>query len=374
MAKRTLADGHIARLRRQDRHPLERQLLTVIAVFVAVLGLKAGAAVWTPLAAAMVLSVALWPGMRRLVRSGWPLSAVITTSMLVIAVVGLGLIGLFSYAYLRIEADLPSLLHAWEARSQMLGLDADGLRDWLKPELLRQWGRQTFESGTHVVRNLMIMMFLVVLMQAEAFRIAHRLQGPVWTRRAVAWSTGAHDVRKFLAVRSLTGLLAGALVWVLLTGAGVPYALVWGLLNVVARFIPYLGPTLIMVPPVVLALVSAGLPWASMVLTGLIFINGLIDWFLTPRMIQGQVHLPGILALFSIVFWSWALGPMGALVGVPLTLLLRAELLAGPDGRWLRPFLSTLPLEASPAGRHAARRVLNTRHQAERGGSPPSRR
>ncbi len=57
-----------------------------------------------------------------------------------------------------------------------------------------------------------------------------------------------------------------------------------------------------------------------------------------------RVGLAATLTFLSVVFWTWVVGPLGALLAIPLTLLLRAVLVeADPSARWVLPLVSAKP-------------------------------
>ena len=67
--------------------------------------------------------------------------------------------------------------------------------------------------------------------------------------------------------------------------------------------------------------------------------------------------MAGTIAFLSLVFWSWLLGPLGALLAVPMSVLVRAVFLdADPDSNWLRPLVANRPDDppGSEPGRHEA--------------------
>ena len=104
---------------------------------------------------------------------------------------------------------------------------------------------------------------------------------------------------------------------------GVPSSIVWGILAMLMRFVPYVGPFIAAAPPVLLAaVVEPG--WTMVLLTG-----GL---FLVSELIMGQVIEPlvyghgtglsPIAVILSTVFWTWLWGPLGLLLAMPLTVCL----------------------------------------------------
>jgi hypothetical protein len=60
-----------------------------------------------------------------------------------------------------------------------------------------------------------------------------------------------------------------------------------------------------------------------------------------PRYVGDAVGLTPTITMLSLVFWAWAIGALGALLAVPLSLLARALLIeADPDAKWALPLVS----------------------------------
>jgi predicted PurR-regulated permease PerM len=78
-----------------------------------------------------------------------------------------------------------------------------------------------------------------------------------------------------------------------------------------------------MIPPMILALLERGWVPALIVFGGYQVINTVIDNVIGPRFIGKQMQISTILSFLSVLFWAWVLGPIGALLSVPLTVLLR---------------------------------------------------
>ena len=75
-------------------------------------------------------------------------------------------------------------------------------------------------------------------------------------------------------------------------------------------------------------------------------VNLVIQSFIQPRYVGEAVGLSTSLTFVSLVFWTWVLGPVGALLAVPMSLFFRAILVeADPDGGWRLPLISGQPDE-----------------------------
>jgi predicted PurR-regulated permease PerM len=130
----------------------------------------------------------------------------------------------------------------------------------------------------------------------------------------------------------------------------VPAPLVWGLLSFITNYIPNIGFVIGLIPPAILALLDGG--WAQMMMVIVIYcvVNFVIQSVIQPKFVGDAVGLSGTVTMASLVFWGWVLGALGALLAVPLTLLIRAVLIeADPSARWVLPLLSgRSPPDADP--------------------------
>jgi predicted PurR-regulated permease PerM len=122
-----------------------------------------------------------------------------------------------------------------------------------------------------------------------------------------------------LAINAAFGVITGTGLFFI----GIPSALLWGILGMMLRFVPYIGPPLAAIFP--LALAAAVEPgWSKMLWTG-----GL---YLVTELIMGQAVEPLMygrstgLSPFSVVVaatvWTWLWGPIGLILSTPLTLCL----------------------------------------------------
>ena len=155
-------------------------------------------------------------------------------------------------------------------------------------------------------------------------------------------STFVAATQRYLVVTALFG----AIVAVIDTGAlwllAVPLPLVWGLFSFITNFIPNIGFVIGVIPPALLALLEGG--WDNALLVVLVYsgINVVIQTFIQPHYVGATVGLSAEMTFLSLVVWTFLLGPLGALLAVPMTLLVRA-LLIDPDGRlaWVSPLIAT---------------------------------
>ena len=168
-----------------------------------------------------------------------------------------------------------------------------------------------------------------------------------------ALASFAHGTRTYMAVSAGFGLIVAVIDGVALALMGVPGAFVWAVLAFVTNFIPNIGFVIGVIPPAIIGLLEGGPGLMLAVIAVYSVINLVIQSIIQPRYVGDAVGLTPTITMLSLVFWAWALGPLGALLAVPLSLLMRALLIeADPGARWALPLVSgQLPPDPRPGPR-----------------------
>jgi predicted PurR-regulated permease PerM len=146
------------------------------------------------------------------------------------------------------------------------------------------------------------------------------------------WANFGTDVRTYLSITGALGLVAGALNLVVFLVVGVDGAAIWAVLSFLLSFVPNVGFLLALAAPTLLTLLAKGVVAAGAVAVAMIVINTIVDNVIKPKFMQRGLDLPGSLTILSLLVWSWLLGPLGALLGVPLTVVGRRLLLETDRG------------------------------------------
>jgi predicted PurR-regulated permease PerM len=168
-------------------------------------------------------------------------------------------------------------------------------------------------------------------------------------------SSFARGTRTYLGVSAVFGLIVAVIDTVLLWAMGIPGAFVWGVLAFVTNFIPNIGFVIGLVPPALIGLLEGGPGLMLAVIVVYSVVNVIIQSVIQPRYVGGAVGLSTTLTFLSLVFWTWVLGPLGALLAVPMSLFFKAILVeADPGARWMEPLISGHPRDETPVETPAA--------------------
>ena len=148
-------------------------------------------------------------------------------------------------------------------------------------------------------------------------------------------------MRRYYVVNATFGAIVAVLDGLLLWAVGVPIPIVWAILAFVTNFIPNIGFVIGLVPPAVLALLEGGPKLMLAVIIVYSVANVVIQSVIQPKIVGDALGLSATLTFLSLVFWAWVLGPLGALLAIPMTLLVKALLVdVDPEARWVIPLLS----------------------------------
>ncbi|MEU5262274.1 AI-2E family transporter [Amycolatopsis sp. NPDC021455] len=194
-----------------------------------------------------------------------------------------------------------------------------------------------------LVTNLAFLFALLLFLSAETAWAGQRLgriaQDRPWI--AAALRGFASGTRRYLIVTTVFGGLVAALDTTALALLGVPGAVLWGLLAFVTNYIPNVGFVIGVAPPALIALLDGG--WRDLVVVLIVYalLNFVVQSLVQPRFVAGSVGLSTLVTVLALVFWTWLLGPLGAILAVPATLLAKALLVdVDPRARWADALLS----------------------------------
>ncbi len=331
-------------------------LLAAAAAVVAGAGVRAAAEIVAPVMLGLVLTIAVLPLAAWVRNRGWPswcgslLALVAACAILLVLLLGTALAVVKLVELLpqyaddanRMQADSTDFLadHGIDAGPASTAINE------IDPARLTAALRTVVRGVVGALGNLFflvtLLFFLCTAIPLLGPRVATLQQAKPELARSLFRFVGA--TQRYLVVTALFG----AIVAVLDTGAlwllGVPLPLVWGLFSFITNFIPNIGFVVGVIPPALLALLEDG--WGKSLAVVLVYcgLNVVIQTFIQPHYVGATVGLSAEMTFLSLVVWTFLLGPLGALLAVPMTLLVRA-ILIDPDPRaaWVSPLIATTP-------------------------------
>lgn len=338
-----------------ERAPSAAVVLTVIGgAVLAVAGVRASSWLLAPCLLGVVIVVLTRPAYRALRRRGCPdLVAVAVTFAAGLGVV-LGIAAIVAYASVHLtltvrshRGELEQLVRSVQRMLVDAGLTGDqseAFTELVSPRQLLQWSAAIapplVSVGTTAVFFLGFLLFLTV----ESTQVEERFAGVRARRPALVRSLrdATRLIRRYFAVTAVFAVVVGALDTVFLAAVGIPDPVLWGVLAAACNFIPYVGFVIGLVPPALLALLDGEPGLALTIAVVYVVLNSLVTTLLPAKVVGDVVGLAMSATVVSLVFWAWALGPLGAVLAVPCTLLVKAVFIdADPRARHLAPLLNS---------------------------------
>jgi len=340
-----------------------RVLIVVACAVVVLAGMYFARSLIGPLALAVVLVVICEPVRRPLERRGWPrwtgTTAVIVVAYLVLVVMGL-LLWVAGVQFARLVTDyldqLRGSVDGFVAWLQSVGLDGeatDAAASVLDPSAILRLVSGVGGTVIGVATALFFVVSYIIFMAADAarYRDAERVFGAA--RRPALARIGRLNtgIRRYYVVNASFGAVVAIIDGLALWALGVPAPIVWAVLAFVTNFVPNIGFVLGLIPPAVLAFVVGGWPMLLAVIAIYSVVNVVLQVLVQPKFVSDAVDLSLTLSFFSVIFWTFVIGPLGAILSIPLTLFVRALVLEGDPGslwlRWLSGDRRATPAEAA---------------------------
>ncbi len=173
--------------------------------------------------------------------------------------------------------------------------------------------------------GLVIVVVIFMLLEREDLRDRFiRLVGYGDLHRTTeALEDAGTRVGHYLLMQLVVNVLYGVPVAIGLWLIGIPNAILWGLLAIIFRFVPYIGPIIAMILPLFLA-VAVDSGWSMLVWTALLFVvmELVINNVVEPTLYGSKTGLSPLAIIVSAIFWAWIWGPVGLVLSTPLTVCL----------------------------------------------------
>jgi AI-2 transport protein TqsA len=327
-----------------------RIVVAVAALMIIVAGLRAAQPVLVPVALAAFFAVTSMPLLNWLRRLGVPNFLAIPMVLLLI----IGLLATIGYIATTSILEIREAVPAYVARFEMLYANA---MTWMTDhrvivpggldEVLFSPARlMNLVTGLLVgLAGFMSMAFLVALITlfllAEASGIPRKLRalpGQAGSDLARYSRIGA-EIQRYLAIKTLTSLSTGILIGLWALWIGLDFPLFWGLTAFLLNFVPTIGSLVAAIPAVLLALVQLGPGGAVLTASGYLAVNTVIGSLIEPAVMGRGLGLSPFVVLMSLLFWGWVWGPIGMLLSLPLTMVVKILLEHSRDLAWVAVLL-----------------------------------
>jgi len=320
-------------------------LITTAAFVIVVAGIQAATSLLVPfLLSAFIAIICLQP-LKWLTEKGIPSGIAVLIITLTLVLLG-SLIGAFVGASI---ADFSRNLPTYQARlteqtaalinwlaGYGIDLNSQPLRENLNPSVAMGMAGNLLSGLGNALTNTFLIVLTVIFLLIEEAAIPHKWKAMgKMAPSTVGFDKFVSSVSSYFSIKTWVSLATGSCITLWLSFLGVDYPVLWGLIAFLFNFVPNIGSIIAAIPAVLLALVQLGIGDAALTALGFIAVNLVMGNVIEPRYMGRGVGLSSLIVFLSLVFWGWILGPVGMLLSVPLTMIVKLALEESDDMKWI---------------------------------------
>ena len=327
--------------------------ILILASFVIVVaGMKLASSLLVPFFLAVFIAVICAPALFWLQRKGVPKVIALVLILVAILVVG------FLFGVL-IGPSLNNFLSSLPGYQEQLSTHIGTLIRWLSgkginipaeevsgafhPGWVMNLAGDILSTLGSVLTNGFLILLTVVFILLEAADFPKKL-GVVLKSPERSLSTiekFGQKAKRYMVIKTLISAATGLAIWLWLLILGVDYPVLWGTLSFLLNYVPNIGAIIAALPVALLALVQLGVGSSLLTILGFVVVHIVVGNIIEPKLTGKGMNLSTLVVFLSMVFWGWVLGPIGKILSIPMTSLVKIALESYEDTRRLAIMLGS---------------------------------
>lgn len=341
--------------------PAAQFLLMAAAFVIVVAGMRAAEAILVPLLVAGFLAIISASPVFWLRQKGLP--AAWAACLVVLGVLGVGFLFIlvignsltdFSKAIPRYQARLTEEIAPMVLWIQGLGFqfNEELLLKSIDPGASMRLVAKMLTGVGGILTNSLLILLTVIFILFEASSFPQKVRAALGNPKGMLsqFQKIIDSVNHYLALKTLVSLGTGVVVAIWVALLGIDFPVIWGLLAFLLNYIPNLGSIIAAVPPVLLGYIQFGIGRALLVAAGFVVINVVFGNGIEPKLMGRKLGLSTLVVFLSLIFWGWVWGPVGMLLSVPMTMVVKIALESSPTTRWISIILDSESSVRATAG------------------------
>ena len=329
-------------------------LMTSAALVIVIAGIREAQTIVVPFLLSLFLAVLLARPLFWLRDHGLRTSFALLLVISILVVSGILLVGLIGRSLDQFIKQIPNYetqlvalnnrVTKWLVEKELIS-EVGMTIPYINPESFVPLFTSLLSSLSGLFKHFVMILFFVSFMLMEAPELSTRLKAmPGNVERRVNFFTEVLlSIRHYMAIKTFTSIVTGLLIGISMYYLNMNYPLIWGVLAFALNYIPSIGSFMAALPAIALALIQSGPGLAFVVALVFLAVNVVIGNLWEPRLMGEGLGLSILVVFLSLVFWGWVLGPIGMLLGVPLTKCLKVTLEHDDKTKWLAILLGKTP-------------------------------
>ena len=216
-------------------------------------------------------------------------------------------------------------------------VDSNFLYDYVDPTFIMQSVANTISAFGNVLTNYFLILFIVMftLLEAAGFSNKLKLAFKNSSKSITNFHIFSENMNKYISIKTIVSIITGLLIYVSLSFISLDHAIMWALIAFFLNYIPNIGSIIASIPAIIIALIQFNFYYALLVALIYLVINIVMGSIIEPKYLGKELGLSTLIIFLSLIFWGWLLGPVGMLLSVPLTMIMKIALESNDDTRWI---------------------------------------
>jgi predicted PurR-regulated permease PerM len=327
------------------KRTFESSTVLILAGFIIVVaGMQAASSILVPFFMAVFIAVICTPPLFWLQRKGVPKILALIAILVVILGVGVFFGALIASSLNDFLISLPdyqeqlsahiAALISW-LREKGVNIPQEEVTSIFNPGWVMSLAGGIFSALSGILTNAFMILLTVVFILLEAADFPKKLglvlKNP--ERSLSAIEKFSQDAKRYLVIKTLTSAATGLVIWLWLLILGVDYPVLWATLSFLLNYLPNIGPIIAALPVALLALVQLGVGSALLTVLGFVVLHIVLGNLIEPKVMGKGLSISPLVVFLSMVFWGWVLGPIGMILSIPMTSLVKIGLESYKDTR-----------------------------------------
>lgn len=321
-----------------------RVLVTIASFFVVVAGMQAAASIMLPIVVAFFLAIIGTALVRLMQRYKVPKFIAITfvtllfiSVLVVLCLLLISSVDQFSAAMPKYQERFVEITSDYTAKLESYGIDVskEKLAGYFQTGTFVNFLSSTVKGLANALSKVIIVLIIMVFMLVEATDFRKKFNLALKPNMNISQLVHiSFEIQRYVGIKTITSALTGIVVFIFVSSLKIDFAILWGITAFLMNFIPFIGSILASIPALLLGMVQYDLLTAGIVGLGYFVINIGVSNFIEPVLMGKQFGLSPLVVFLSLMIWGWIWGPVGMLLAVPLTMMLKIFLEHSRDLRW----------------------------------------
>ena len=335
-----------------NKNPIYKTILTLSGLIIIFAGLKVADKIIIPFFLSMFISLISFPLLTFFKSKNINNPASVTLVLITIMTVSLSIAALIGTSLNSFRKSLPDYKEKIYgeidkvlilAEKYDINISSEILYDYVDPTFIMQSVANTISAFGNVLTNYFLILFIVMFTLLEAAGFSNKLKMAFNnTDQSIAtFHRFSENMNKYLTIKTFISMITGLLVYTSLSLINLDHAIMWGLIAFFLNYIPNIGSIIASIPAIIIALIQLNFYYALLVALIYLVINVVMGSIIEPRYLGKELGLSTLIIFLSLVFWGWLLGPVGMLLSVPLTMVVKIWLESNNDSKWIAVMLGS---------------------------------